>query len=81
MERASVFMNGRSQAVRLPQSCRFDATIKNVSVRKVGQAVILEPIEPSGWDPAYLAMLAALPPMEETIEPVAFDLPDIKGIV
>ncbi len=24
MERAKVFWNGRSQAVRLPQSCRFD---------------------------------------------------------
>jgi len=80
MERASVFMNGRSQAVRLPQSCRFDAGIKNVSVRKVGQAVILEPLEPAGWDPAYLAMLAALPPLEGTIEAVAFDLPDIQGI-
>ena len=81
MERASVFMNGRSQAVRLPQSCRFDAAIKNVSVRKVGRAVILEPIEPAGWDPAYLAMLAALPPMEETIDPVEFQIPNIKGIV
>lgn len=80
MERASIFMNGRSQAVRLPQSCRFDSTVKNVSVRKVGQAVILEPLEPTGWDPAYLAMLAALPPMEETIEPIAFEMPDIPGI-
>jgi antitoxin VapB len=81
MERASIFMNGRSQAVRLPQSCRFDADTKNVSVRKVGQAVILEPLEPAGWDPAYLAMLAALPPMEEAIEPVAIDLPDLPGMV
>jgi antitoxin VapB len=81
MERARVFMNGRSQAVRLPKSCRFDPTVRNVSVRKVGQAVILEPIEPAGWDPAYLAMLAAMPPMEETIESVEFDMPDIKGIV
>jgi len=81
MERASIFMNGRSQAVRLPQSCRFDATIQHVSARKVGRAVILEPIEAAGWDPAYPAMLAALPPMEETIEPIELDMPDLQGLV
>lgn len=44
---AKLFMNGRSQAVRLPQSCRFDGT--EVYFRKVGDEVILSP-RPASWD-------------------------------
>lgn len=39
---AKLFMNGRSQAVRLPQAYRFDGDA--VRIRRVGDAVILEPI-------------------------------------
>jgi antitoxin VapB len=41
METAKVFMNGRSQAVRLPKDCRFGA--KEVFVKKVGDMVLLVP--------------------------------------
>ncbi|MDR1322209.1 MAG: type II toxin-antitoxin system VapB family antitoxin [Gracilibacteraceae bacterium] len=41
METAKVFMNGKSQAVRLPKSCRF--SYGEVSVRKIGDMVILYP--------------------------------------
>lgn len=44
---AKLFMNGRSQAVRLPQSCRFEGT--EVYIRKVGDEVILSP-RPASWD-------------------------------
>jgi antitoxin VapB len=40
---AKLFMHGRSQAVRLPQEFRFEG--KEVRVSKVGDKVILEPME------------------------------------
>lgn len=80
MDRASVFMNGRSQAVRLPQSCRFDPSVRSVQARKIGHAVILEPIETIGWDQAYWAAVEAMPAMEEEVSQVDISIPDIKGI-
>ena len=44
---AKVFMNGRSQAVRLPAEFRFDC--REVFIEKQGDAVILRP-KPQGWD-------------------------------
>jgi antitoxin VapB len=40
---AKIFMHGRSQAVRLPKEFRLPG--KEVTVRKVGNGVLLEPIE------------------------------------
>lgn len=39
--RAKLFWNGRSQAVRLPKEFRFEGD--EVSIRREGEAVILEP--------------------------------------
>ena len=47
METAKLFMNGRSEAVRLPKNCRFGAT--EVYVKKVGDLVILVPKD-KVWD-------------------------------
>lgn len=44
MEKASVFMNNRTQAVRLPLSARFDDSVKAVMVRVVGRQRILTPV-------------------------------------
>ena len=44
---AKVFMNGRSQAVRLPAKFRF--TCAEVFVERQGEAVVLRP-KPAGWD-------------------------------
>ena len=41
---AKLFTHGGSQAVRLPKAFRFEGT--EVSVRKEGDAVILEPVKP-----------------------------------
>ena len=38
---AKLFENGRSQAVRLPKECRFDAG--EVTVNKIGDVVLLIP--------------------------------------
>jgi antitoxin VapB len=40
---AKLFKHGRSQAVRLPKECRFSGA--EVRVVKVGERVILEPVE------------------------------------
>jgi len=46
-KRAKLFMNGRSQAVRLPKEFRFEGT--EVRIRKLGNGVVLEPVgAPSG---------------------------------
>ena len=48
MKTARLFWSGRSQAVRLPKEFRF--TGPDVSIRRHGSAVILEPIaEEWGW--------------------------------
>jgi len=38
---AKIFMNGQSQAVRLPKDCRFEES--EVLVKKIGDLVILYP--------------------------------------
>jgi antitoxin VapB len=43
MTRAKLFDNGGSQAVRLPREFRFEG--KEVSIRRQGDAVILEPVK------------------------------------
>jgi antitoxin VapB len=42
---AKIFINGRSQAVRLPREFRFSGT--EVRVMRHGRGVLLEPISPS----------------------------------
>ncbi|HEY9842429.1 MAG: antitoxin [Candidatus Sericytochromatia bacterium] len=44
---AKLFMNGRSQAVRLPAEFRFQGT--EVFIEKQGDTVIIRP-KPAGWD-------------------------------
>ena len=53
MEKAKVFANGGSQAVRLPKNCRFEA--EEVYVNRIGSVVILIP----GDDP-WSSMLDGL---------------------
>ena len=43
MQTARLFVNGRSQAVRLPKEYQFRG--ENVYIKKVGEAVILVPID------------------------------------
>ncbi len=50
----SVFVNNRTQAVRLPVEVRFPSHIKKVSVRISGQDRILSPIKKT-WDSFFLS--------------------------
>ena len=43
LKTARLFANGRSQAVRLPKECQF--TGENVYIQKLGEAVILFPVD------------------------------------
>lgn len=47
MQTAKLFVNGRSQAVRLPKEFRFDGD--EVFIKRVGQAVVLLPRD-RGWE-------------------------------
>jgi antitoxin VapB len=43
MQTARLFINGRSQAVRLPKECQFKGN--DVYIQKIGDAVILFPVD------------------------------------
>lgn len=51
MATAKLFNIGRSQALRLPKAFRFEGN--EVSVRREGDAVILEPLKRRGWPKGY----------------------------
>jgi len=53
MNTAKIFQNGRSQAIRLPKEFRFDGD--EVFVHKVGNAVVLLPIQHS-WDTFFQSL-------------------------
>ncbi|HDY87070.1 MAG TPA: AbrB/MazE/SpoVT family DNA-binding domain-containing protein [bacterium] len=48
MEKAKLFINGRSQAVRLPKAYRF--TGNEVYIKKISEGVLLIPKDQSIWD-------------------------------
>lgn len=48
MEKAKIFMNGRSQAVRLPKKFRFKGS--EVYIKKTEEGVLLIPKNNSIWD-------------------------------
>jgi len=53
METGTVFVNNRTQAVRLPAGTRFPDSVKKVQVRVVGKERILSPVD-SSWDSFFL---------------------------
>jgi len=58
-----LFKNGRNQAVRIPRE--FELPGEDAIIRKEGQRLILEPAPPR----SLLAVLAALPEMNEELPP------------
>ena len=48
MEKAKLFINGRSQAVRLPKAYRFNGS--EVYIKKISEGVLLIPKDQSIWD-------------------------------
>ncbi len=79
---AKLFMHGRSQAVRLPKEFRFEGT--EVRVSRVGEKVILEPLDRPPFDvsawraklDSYLDTPFPETPDESPVEPddaISFD--------
>ena len=56
---ASLFVNGGSQAVRLPREFRFEGSA--VRVYREGNRVILEPIEKPQWPASFFEQLSEAP--------------------
>ena len=63
---ARVFWSGRSQAVRLPKEFRFD--VDEVSIRREGNHVILEPLrvrrDEKGWPLSLWELAGAAPDLD-----------------
>jgi antitoxin VapB len=56
-ERAKIFKNGGSQAVRLPKSVRFPEKLREVIVRREGKRIILEPAD--AWSSEFIEALGS----------------------
>ena len=54
MSTGSVFVNNRTQAVRLPADARFPDGVKQVNVRVVGKDRVLSLVD-SSWDSFFLS--------------------------
>ena len=54
MSTGSIFLNNKTQAVRLPKDTKFADDIKKVNVRKVGNDRIISPIDKI-WDSFFLS--------------------------
>ncbi len=52
--KGTVFVNNRTQAVRLPAETRFPENIKKVVVRVVGNERILSPVD-NVWDSFFMS--------------------------
>lgn len=48
-----IFMNNRSQAVRLPADVRFEESVKKVNIRVNGQERIIAPVD-AVWDSFFI---------------------------
>jgi antitoxin VapB len=54
MATGSIFVNNRTQAVRLPVETRFPKEVKKVIVRVLGKDRVLSPVE-NTWDSFFLS--------------------------
>jgi virulence-associated protein VagC len=63
-ERARIITLSGSQAVELPDACRFPEGEREVLVYREGKRIILELVEPAEsvdeWSPEFLAVLGSL---------------------
>jgi antitoxin VapB len=71
---AKLFKNGQSQAVRLPKKFRFEGNA--VSIQKIGDSVVLSPLQ-NTWDSFFEAAADFSPDFMEKREQGA--QPDREG--
>lgn len=53
MTTSTLFLNNKTQAVRLPSAVKMDASIKKVFIRSKGKERIISPID-GAWDSFFL---------------------------
>lgn len=70
MERAKLFKNGQSQAVRLPKKFRFEGT--EVFIKREGNAVVLLPVQVD-WKAWLESLDFPTDFMDEREQPIAND--------
>lgn len=70
-------MSGRSQAVRLPENLRLPG--KEVSIRRLGDGVLIEPITETTWPGDYFESIL----IDDTrfVRPDQGETPHIKSLV
>lgn len=51
MKTAEIFRTDGTQVVKLPDGFQFEGD--TVSIRREGEAVILEPVKPASWPPGF----------------------------
>jgi antitoxin VapB len=61
MSTAKVFWTGHSQAVRLPKEFRFADGVEEVSIRREGDRIILEPMKPEKWPEEFWEAFGGMP--------------------
>jgi Virulence-associated protein and related proteins len=76
LKRASLFMNGRSQAVRLPKEFRFEGT--HVYARKEGNRVIL--FTEDDWMERLLAVMGSAPDFPDRDQGVPQERPELDDL-
>ncbi|GAA5532844.1 antitoxin VapB2 [Deinococcus aluminii] len=66
MNKAKLFENGRSQAVRLPKAFRFEG--QEVLIKRVGNGVLLLPPTPEGQREFWQRWYEELPELDVPLE-------------
>ncbi len=75
MGTAKLFRNGRSQAVRLPKEFRFEGD--EVTIRRSGKRVILEPKKRRSWPRGYWEGWGKVPKDFRAPDPLPEGLPRV----
>lgn len=61
VRKASLFKNGANQAVRLPQELRFPDSVKEVTIQKEGDRLVITPVPVKGGWASYFASTVKVP--------------------
>lgn len=76
---ARIFRNGTNQTVRIPVELSLDAD--TVTIERQGDALILRPWRPSGWDRFFADPSLVLPlDFEPGDDPPPQDRPSVSGL-
>ena len=73
---AKIIKSGRSQTVRLPATCRFEANA--VSIHREGDRVVIEPLKARRWPKGFFESIRiadadfARPPQGKTPSPLTW---------